>query len=69
MGQNSNLTPTQHWELHQGLWHMLGCDMKLKHKDRTTAIYVDNKAKLKYTYSITGTIKWFPIPKEKRNAN
>ena len=47
MGQERNLTPTQHWELHQGLWHMLGCDMQLKHKDKTTAIYVDNKAKLK----------------------
>ena len=43
---------------------MLGCDMQLKYKDRTTAVYVDNKAKLKYTYSTTGTIKWFPIPKE-----
>ena len=29
MGQDCNLTPTQHWELHQGLWHMLGCDMEL----------------------------------------
>ena len=34
MGQNSNLTLTQHWELHQGLWSMLGCDMKLIYKDR-----------------------------------
>ena len=35
---------------------MLGCDMQLKHKDKTTAIYVDNKAKLKYTYSTKGFI-------------
>ena len=64
MGQNSNLTPTQPWELHQALWHMLGCDMQLKHKDKTTAIYVDNKVGLKYTYSTKGFIKWFPMPKE-----
>ena len=64
MEQRRNLTPRQHWELHQSLWNMLGCDMQLKYKDRTTAVYVDNKAKLKYTYSTTGTIKWFPIPKE-----
>ena len=43
---------------------MLGCDMQLKHKDKTTAIYVDNKAGLKYTYSTKGFIKWFPMPKE-----
>mgnify|MGYP003114447374 FL=1 len=57
MGQERNLTPTQHWELHQGLWHMLGCDMKLKHKDRTKIIYVDNKSKRQYTYSALGFIK------------
>ena len=65
MGQERNLTPTQHWELHQGLRHMLGCDMQLKYKDKTTAIYVYNKAGLKYTYSTKGFIKWFPMPKEK----
>ena len=32
MGQERNLTPTQHWELHQGLWSMLGCDMNLSIK-------------------------------------
>ena len=69
MEQGHNLTPTQHWKLHQGLWKMLGCDMQLKYKDKTTAIYVDNKAKLKYTYSIKGFIKWFPIPKEDKDAN
>ena len=54
MGQERNLTPTQHWELHHGLWYMLGCDMKLKHKDRTKIIYVDNKSKRQYTYSALG---------------
>ena len=63
MGQERNLTPTQHWELHQGLWYMLGCDMKLKHKDRTKIIYVDNKSKRQYTYSALGFIK------EKKYAN
>ena len=64
MEQRHNLTPREHWELHQSLWNMLGCDMQLKHKDKTTAIYVDNKARLKYTYSTKGFIKWFPISKE-----
>ena len=45
---------------------MLGCDMQLKYKDRTTAVYVDNKARLKYTYSTKGFIKWFPISKENK---
>ena len=40
-------------------------DMR-EYKDKTTAIYVDNKAKLKYTYSTKGFIKWFPISKEKK---
>ena len=57
MGQERNLTPTQHWELHQGLWHMLGCDMQLKHKDKTTAIYVDKKENIQYTYSALGILQ------------
>ena len=57
MGQERNLTPTQHWELHQGLWHMLGCDMELKQKNKTTVIYIDKKRKRQYTYSTIGFIK------------
>ena len=57
MGQECNLTPTQHWGLHQGLWRMLGCDMKLKHKDRTKIIYIDKKTKIQYTYLALGFIK------------
>ena len=57
MGQEHYLTPTQHCEMHQGLWHMLGCDMKLKHKDRTKIIYVDKKKNIQYTYSALGFIK------------
>ena len=30
---------------------------------------VDNKARLKYTYLTKGFIKWFPIPKEDKDAN
>ena len=63
MEQRRNLTPTQHWELHQGLWRMLGCDMKLKHKDRTKIIYVYKKRNIQYTYSALGFIE------EKRYAN
>ena len=57
MGQERNLTPQEHWELHQSLWHMLGCDMELKHQNRTTVVYVDNKTKKKYTYSALGFLK------------
>ena len=57
MGQERNLTPTQHWELHQGLWHMLGCDMKLIYKDRNNIVYVDNKSKRQYTYSALGILQ------------
>ena len=38
-----NLTPEEHWELHQGLWRMLGCDMELYITNKTTEIYIDNK--------------------------
>ena len=57
MGQERNLTPTQHWELHQALWYMLGCDMQLKQKNKTTVIYIDKKRKRQYTYSTLGFIK------------
>ena len=57
MEQRRNLTPTQHWELHQGLWHMLGCDMELYSKNKNSAIYIDKKRKRQYTYSTLGFIK------------
>ena len=57
MEQRRNLTPTQHWELHQGLWHMLGCDMKLIYKDRNNIVYVDKKTNIQYTYSALGILQ------------
>jgi hypothetical protein len=57
MEQRRNLTPTQHWELHQGLWHMLGCDMKLTYKDRNNIVYVDKKTNMQYTYSALGILQ------------
>ena len=36
---------------------MLGCDMKLKQKNKTTVIYIDKKRKRQYTYSTLGFIK------------
>ena len=54
MEQRRNLTLTQHWELHQGLWHMLGCDMKLIAKAKNTIRYVDNNTKMQYTYWAVG---------------
>ena len=54
---NKNLTPQEHWELHQGLWYMLGCDMQLKYKDRTTAVYVDKITNKQYNYLALGYLK------------
>ena len=54
---NKNLTPQEHWELHQGLWKMLGCDMELYITNKTTAIYFDNKTNKQYNYSTLGKIE------------
>ena len=52
-----NLTPREHWELHQGLWKMLGCDIELYITKKTTAIYFDNKTNKQYNYSTLGKIE------------
>ena len=49
----NNLTPQEHWDLNQGLWRMLGCDMELKKKYRNTIVYVDRKTDRYYSYSST----------------
>ena len=54
---NKNLTPKEHWELHQGLWTMLGCDMELYITNKTTAIYIDKKTNKQYNYSTIGKIE------------
>ena len=54
---SKNLTPQEHWELHQGLWKMLGCDMELYITNNTTAIYFDNKTNKQYNYSTLGKIE------------
>ncbi len=54
---NKNLTPEEHWELHQGLWRMLGCDMELYITNKNTAIYIDNKTNRQYNYSARGKIE------------
>jgi len=48
-----NLTPQEHWELHQSLWYMLGCDMELKQKNKDTVVYVDKNTDRYYSYSST----------------
>ena len=50
---NKNLTPEEHWDLNQGLWRMLGCDMELKKKHRNTIVCVDRKTDRHYSYSST----------------
>ena len=52
-----NLTPEEHWELHQGLWRMLGCDMELYSKNKNYVIYIDNKTNKQYNYSARGKIE------------
>ena len=49
------------WDLHQGLWTMLGCRMKKIKEDTTTLIYKDLNSKknvkgmcYKYTYTSKG---------------
>lgn len=62
-----NLTPKEHWELHQGLWTMLGCDMELYITNKTTAIYIDNKTNKQYNYSTIGKIEEKKLDATKTN--
>ena len=36
----NNLTPQEHWELHQGVWNAIGCNMKVIEQDETTIRYI-----------------------------
>jgi len=64
---NKNLTPKEHWELHQGLWTMLGCDMELYITNKTTAIYIDKKTNKQYNYSTIGKIEEKKLDATKTN--
>ena len=55
--QTKHLTLQEHWNLHQGLWRMLGCDMEIIFKDRNNIVYVDRKENIQYTYSALGIIQ------------
>jgi len=48
---SNNMTTQEHWELHQGLWSSIGCDMHIKYQDNNKIIYVDKNSKWEYTYS------------------
>ena len=50
MEQRRNLTPRQHWELHQSLWNMLGCDMQVYKQDSNRIIYIDKNSIWAYKY-------------------
>ena len=54
---NKNLTVEEHWDLNQGLWRMLGCDMELYSKNKNYVIYIDNKTNKQYNYSARGKIE------------
>ena len=60
---NKNFTPEEHWELHQGLWRVLGCDMELEHINKNTVVYVDKITNKQYNYLALGYIE------EKRYAS
>ena len=51
------LTPQEHWDLHQGLWYMLGCNMEIKYQDNNNIVYVDKKENIQYTYSALGILQ------------
>ena len=55
--QTKHLTLQEHWNLHQGLWRMLGCDMEIIYKDRNNIVYVDRKENIQYTYSALGILQ------------
>jgi|TARA_R110000868_G_scaffold24005_1_gene95469 hypothetical protein len=54
---SNNMTTQEHWELHQGLWNAIGCNMKVIEQDETTIRYVDFNSKRykgfynKFTYT------------------
>ena len=55
--QTKHLTLQEHWNLHQGLWRMLGCNMEITYKDRNNIVYVDRKEYIQYTYSALGILQ------------
>jgi len=52
-----HLTLQEHWDLHQGLWKMLGCNMEIKYQDNNNIVYVDKKENIQYTYSALGILQ------------
>ena len=55
--QTKHLTLQEHWNLHQGLWRMLGSNMEITYKDRNNIVYVDKKENIQYTYSALGILQ------------
>jgi len=49
--KGNSMTTQEHWELHQGLWSAINCDMHIKYQDNNKIIYVDKNSKREYTYS------------------
>ena len=48
--KENNMTPQEHWDLHQGVWSNLGCDMQVYKQDSDRIIYVDKNSKWVYKY-------------------
>jgi hypothetical protein len=49
--KGNSMTTQEHWELHQGLWSAINCDMHIKYQDNNKIVYVDKNSKWEYTYS------------------
>jgi hypothetical protein len=49
--EQHSLTPKEHWELHQGMWKSIGCDMVLDSNFLENQYsYIDRKNNYRYTY-------------------
>ena len=49
--EQRSLTPKEHWDLHQGVWKNMGCDMVLDSDFLETQYsYIDRNNKYRYTY-------------------
>ena len=49
--EQRTLSPEEHWELHQGMWKSMGCDMALDSNFLENQYsYIDRNNNYRYTY-------------------
>ena len=54
--EECKIEPQEHWDNHQGLWHMLGCKMEIKNINKQRVKYVDRNTNIQYTYWTSGRL-------------